>query len=135
MKRLKRLFSALLAFAILLSAFSAHAGAAGLTVTGNIAELDLGELGAMITELDGLAAQCEQRNLSCDYEQVNIAVLKKFAQILAEDKANNYAEELAFTVNSLNRLYAEAKSGLEGILSGAAAPLGSPRYRVCAAVL
>jgi len=128
MKRLKRLFSALLAFAVLLSAFGVQAGAAGLTVTGNIAELDLTELDAMIAELDGLAAQCEQRNLSCDYEQVNIAVLKKFAQILAEDKTNNYAEELEFTVNSLNRLYAEAKSGFEGILGGAAAPLGSPRY-------
>lgn len=65
-----------LVFILILSSAGVQAGAAGITVTDDIAALDLGELDALIAELDGLAAQCKARNINCDYETVKIAVLK-----------------------------------------------------------
>ncbi len=127
-KKCKRITAVLLAFAIFLSAMDVQALAAGISVTDNISELNLSELDAMISELDGLAAQCRGKGISCDYETVRIAVLKKYSQLLAQDKADNYAEQLKFTLNSLNRLYEQAKANLQGCLDGSISPLDTPKY-------
>ena len=128
MTKVKKLFAILLALSIFLSAIGLQGSATGITVTENIAELDLSELDAMIAELDTLSAQCDSQGIPCDYETVKIAVLKKYAQLLAEDKTNNYAEQLTFTVNSLNRLYGEAKANMEGYLNGGKQALEVPKY-------
>lgn len=128
MKRCKKLIALLLSFAVFLSAAGVQSFAAGLTVTENISELDLNELDAMISELDGLVSQCQGKGIGCDYETVKIAVLKKYAQLLADDQANNYAEQLSFTVGSLNRLYDQAKANLEGYLNGSKDSLQVPKY-------
>ncbi len=128
MNQIKKFLAILLALSIFLSATGLQGSAAGITETENIAELDLSELDAMIAELDGLVLQCQNKSIPSDYETVKIAVLKKYAQLLAEDKANNYTEQLTFTVNSLNRLYDEAKANLEGYLNGSKQSLHVPKY-------
>ncbi len=128
MKKWKKFIAILLSFAIFLSAAGLQSFAAGITVTENISELNLSELNAMISELDGLVTQCMNKGLSCDYETVKIAVLKKYSQLLAQDKANNYTEQLSFTVNSLNRLYEQAKANLQSYLTGSIKPLNTPKY-------
>jgi len=128
MKKIKKTLAIFMALVIFFSAMSVQSYAAGITPTDNIAELDLAELDRMIAELDGLALQCQSQGIPCDYETVKIAVLKKYAQLLAEDKANNYAEQLSFTVNSLNRLFEQAKANLEGYLNGGKQAPEVPKY-------
>ncbi len=128
MKVCKKFIAILLTLAIFISAMSVQTYATGITVTENISELNLTELDAIIAELDGLATQCQGKGINCSYETVKIAVLKKYSQLLAEDKASNYTEQLSFTVDSLNRLYEQAKANLQGYLNGSITPLNSPKY-------
>jgi hypothetical protein len=128
MKKIKKFLAVFMALVILLSASGLQSYAADMTVTDNISELNISELDAMITELDGLVTQCQSRGMNCSYETVKIAVLKRYEKFLTEDKANNYTEQLTFTINSLNRLYDQAKANLQGYLNGTITPLNAPQY-------
>lgn len=130
MKKRVRSTAFALALVMLFTSVSvgANAGAGGVTVTADIAQFDLAELDAVINELSVLRSLCELQGIPCEYETVNIAVLERYRHFLAQDKANNFAPELEFTLKSLNRLYAEAKGNLLGYLDGTRTAQSSPQY-------
>lgn len=128
MKKLKTALAVLLVLAIYFPAAAVSPEPPGLSVPPDISQLDTEKLGRMIAELESLVALCSEKGMNCPYESVNIAVLKKYAVLLEQDKAAGYAEQLEFTVNSLNRLYFSAKGSLESFLAGEAQPQQAPRY-------
>ncbi|MGN0178795.1 MAG: beta-galactosidase [Monoglobaceae bacterium] len=78
--------------------------------------------------LENLINECETKGISTDYEKINYSIVKRFADYVEEDLANNDLDRIEYTGRTTNRLYEEAKVKLEAYLAGEEEPLTVPHY-------
>lgn len=87
-----------------------------------------------LSEIKGLLDECDKKGISTDYERVNYSVMERFIKRLNDDMSDSmYVYSVAgthadYVMNSLDKLYDEAKSNLASYLSGKKQPKTVPRY-------
>lgn len=92
------------------------------------------ELENNLAEIKSLISQCAYMGISTDYEQINCSVMERFIKRLNDDMYDStYVHQIAdthaeYVINSLDKLYGEAKENLTAYLSGSKRPKSVPHY-------
>ena len=82
------------------------------------------------SELDTLISQCEDMEISTDYERVDAEVIRKFIDEVKTETDNNAFGRLDVYMNVLTDAYNNAKTSLKAYLDGTKSPLEVPEYNL-----
>ena len=87
------------------------------------------QLIAQMADLEALIGECERAGIPTDYEDAALAVLTIYAEEHIPDYIDipDFTREL-YLRRSTEKIYADAKSSLEGYLSGEKEPRNVPKY-------
>ncbi|MBR5152811.1 MAG: beta-galactosidase trimerization domain-containing protein [Clostridia bacterium] len=89
----------------------------------------LAKLHDMITTLDAQAAQCAQKGITTDYEDVNREVIRKFMENIPKEIDRQSYDRLGQYNYALTKLYLDAYTAMEAYLDGSRQPLSVPEYQ------
>lgn len=93
-----------------------------------MAEEALNTIKAWQAEINELLLECYFKNISVDYELIDLKVLELFIDTIEKDIKNNDLDRLMYTMNCLEENYNSAKKALTGYLNGTAEPVKVPKY-------
>ncbi len=79
-------------------------------------------------ELTALMSECLKKNIPIEYQKVKYYTIELFIKYLEEDLGDNDLTRIAHQDKVMTRLYNEAKSEFEGLLSGELKPVSVPKY-------
>ncbi|WP_181592693.1 S-layer homology domain-containing protein [Paenibacillus sp. YN15] len=85
-------------------------------------------LSAKLPQLLALLAQAEGQGLAADDERIIYTALQDFAAYGKEDAAKGRLARSSYVAETLEELYLEAETNLQGYLNGTKAPQAAPRY-------
>ncbi|GBG09990.1 hypothetical protein PAT3040_04674 [Paenibacillus agaridevorans] len=88
----------------------------------------LNALSARLPQLLALLEQAEAQGLSTDYERVIYATLQDFVVYGKEDAVKGRLTRSLYVAETLEALYLEAETQLQGYLDGTKTPQAAPRY-------
>ena len=81
-----------------------------------------------VQELKQLAAQCHEKNLTTDYEDISILTLEDFVSHGLEDYNGGRESRAEYVYDAMVGLYEETKAALESYLSGEKEPFEAVYY-------
>lgn len=81
-----------------------------------------------LNELAELMAKCEENSIPIEYQKVKYYTVELFIKYMEEDLEDKDLTRIAEQDKVLTRLYNEAKSELEGLISGETEPVSVPKY-------
>lgn len=81
-----------------------------------------------IAEIEELIAECEAKNISVEYEKVNLGVIKRFKGFLNDYITKGLTKEYEHNYNVICSLAAETIAALNGYLNGTKAEKAAPVY-------
>lgn len=89
----------------------------------------LNRLALYVETLETLQAECRTKGITTDYEDVNLEIIKKFAEYSKNEAAHNDFSRMGQYNYTLTRLYDEAKENMNQYLNGVKTPFGTSKYR------
>ncbi|MBQ2615061.1 MAG: beta-galactosidase [Clostridia bacterium] len=88
----------------------------------------LKKLALYAENLETLRAECQAKGITTDYEDVNLEIIKKFAEYSKNEAAHDDFSRMGQYNYALTRLYDEASKSMKQYLNGSKAPFGTSRY-------
>ncbi|HIT84311.1 MAG TPA: beta-galactosidase [Candidatus Ornithomonoglobus intestinigallinarum] len=86
------------------------------------------EIAEYVSVISGLISECEQKNISVEYEKSNLGIINKFAEFLDEFYEKGLAEEYEHNYNGLIDIAVQTESDLRAYLDGTKAEKAAPKY-------
>lgn len=81
-----------------------------------------------IPEIEALIKECNENGYSTDYEEVSLAVMKKFVKYGTDDAKNDMKTRAEYVYNKLTAMAERVKTDLNSYLSGEKTPKKANRY-------
>ncbi|GHV45010.1 hypothetical protein FACS189492_2110 [Clostridia bacterium] len=97
------------------------------TFSGGIAK-NKAIVDSAVSQIEALIAECEVKNISVEYEKVNLAIIKKFNGFLDGYFTKELITEYLHNLNAIVSISQETTSALAGYLDGSRAEKVAPRY-------
>ena len=79
-------------------------------------------------EIETLSVQCENNNITTDYERASYAIMQRFLQYMSDDAVNGTYVDLEYITNSLEEIYKVTKNDLTAYLNGTKEPKVASKY-------
>lgn len=86
------------------------------------------EIAEHVSAISRLIEECEQKNISVEYEKSNLGIINKFSGFLDEFYAKGLAEEYEHNYNCLIDIANQTESDLRAYLDGTKAEKAVPKY-------
>lgn len=86
-------------------------------------------LEAVLPELEEFCAQLEQYNIPCDYEKLDVEIVKRYIDYGREDISHSKSERAEYTVEILEQLFESTQNDLNSIISGDKSVKSVPKFK------
>ncbi len=87
------------------------------------------KLNGYVEELDTLKTACNLQDISTDYEEINLEIIRKFIVLLQNEAEHGDFSRMGQYHYALTKLYEDAKGSMESYLDGEKTPFSASRYR------